>query len=741
MSDLILVHTDAGEANPIQVAVQRPTPGRDVLRELAQGMAVALESPCVWLFVLSELDGYLRGAAVASALGEDQARRVEAAARNGLSEVRLAVVEGENPLADVLMQRQPRFNWPYEQFSHAPGIVAIARGLASLPIGAVSLLPLVSSAKPLGVLLIATHPGAAHDSRLQGVISLLANQAALAIEHQRLLTQLRTREAEARAAQVFRQMLLDTMGDGLAVLDAAGRIEFVNRRLCRMTGYSEADLIGRDFLTLTHPDDQGEVQRQLTYDRRLQTGSFEKRLMRKDGSTLPVLVVRVPWPPGSNGQSGSVIVLTDLTEQKQREAELERRNRELAALNKAMGAVTSTLDQHTIIQTILQEAVEAVGAEGGSVLLLDENGDLVFEASVGPAATVGLRVPRGSGIAGWVVEHGWPALVGAAGQDRRFYAGIDAQTGLSTRSVLAVPLIVKGQVFGVVELINKIHGQFNDDDLRLIEALTQASAVAIENARLYATLNERARQLESAYAELREVDRLRHELVGNVSHELRAPLTFISSYINLMLDGQWGELNAEQRQGLELVAQKAQMLTQLVAGIVNLQKMDTPPAPSEQFDLCDLARLAVRSWEVPMHSAGVTLEREIPAGPLMVLGDRDRIYQVFDNLLSNAVKFTPNGGHVIVRVKDAGEMAQVEVSDTGVGIPADKLNKVFERFYQVKESAPAHGSRGVGLGLAIAKGIVEAHGGQISVTSEPGQGSTFTFTLRKLPSAQEREAS
>ncbi|MER3515005.1 MAG: hypothetical protein C4310_11985, partial [Chloroflexota bacterium] len=322
-----------------------------------------------------------------------------------------------------------------------------------------------------------------------------------------------------------------------------------------------------------------------------------------------------------------------------------------------------------------------------------------------------------------------------------FYAGIDAQTGLSTRSVLAVPLIVKGQVFGVVELINKIHGQFNDDDLRLIEALTQASAVAIENARLYATLNERARQLESAYAELREVDRLRHELVGNVSHELRAPLTFISSYINLMLDGQWGELNAEQRQGLELVAQKAQMLTQLVAGIVNLQKMDTPPAPSEQFDLCDLARLAVRSWEVPMHSAGVTLEREIPAGPLLVLGDRDRIYQVFDNLLSNAVKFTPNGGHVIVRVKEAGEMAQVEVSDMGVGIPADKLNKVFERFYQVKESTPAHGSRGVGLGLAIAKGIVEAHGGQISVTSEPGQGSTFTFTLRKAPSAQEHAAS
>ncbi len=737
MSDLILVHTDAGEANPIPVSVQRPTPGRDFLRELAQGMAVALESPCVWLFVLSELDGYLRGAAVASALGEDQARRVEAAARNGLSEVRLALMEGENPLADTLVRRQPRFNWPQDQFSRAPGIAAIARGLATLPIGTVSLLPLVSSTKPLGVLLIATHPGAAHDKRIQGLISLLANQAALAIEHQRLLTQLRTREAEARAAQAFRQMLLDTMGDGLAVLDAAGRIEFVNRRLCRMTGYSEADLIGRDFLTLTHPDDQGEVQRQLTYDRRLQTGSFEKRLMRKDGSTLPVLVVRVPWPPGFNGQSGSVIVLTDLTEQKQHEAELERRNRELAALNKAMRAVTSTLDQHTIIQTILQEAVEAVGAEGGSILLLDENGDLVFDASVGPAATVGLRVPRGSGIAGWVVEHGWPALVGAVGQDRRFYAGIDAQTGLSTRSILAVPLIVKGQVFGVVELINKINGQFNDDDLRLIEALTQASAVAIENARLYAALNERAQQLENAYAELREVDKLRHELVGNVSHELRAPLTFISSYINLMLDGQWGELSAEQRQGLELVAQKADMLIQLVASIVNLQKMDVPPAPTEQFDLCELARLAVRSWEVPMRSAGVTLQSDIPKGPLMVLGDRDRIYQVFDNLLSNAVKFTPGGGYVTVRVKEAGEMAQVEVSDTGVGIPEDKLNKVFERFYQVKESAPEHGSRGVGLGLAIAKGIVEAHGGQISVTSAPGQGSTFTFTLRKPPSGQE----
>lgn len=739
MTDLILVHTEEAETNPIPVAVQRPSAGRDLLGELAQGMATALGSPCVWLFVLSELDGYLRGAAIASALPEDGVRRAEMAARSGLNEMRLAVAEGENPLADVLLRRQPRFNWPLNEFRRAPGAVAVARGLALLPVGTVSLLPLASSGKSLGVLLIASPLDGSYEPQVQNLLNLLANQAALAIEHQRLLAQLRTREAETKAAQAFRQMLLDTMGDGLAVLDAAGRIEFVNRRLCRMTGYGEADLIGRDFLTLTHPEDQDAVQRQLTTDRRTQTGSFEKQLVRKDGSVVPVLVVRVPWPPGSNGQAGSVIVVTDLTEQKQREEELQRRNRELRALNKAVRAITSMLDQNAIIQTILQEAVEAVGAEGGSILLLDENGDLVFDAAVGPAPMVGLRVPRGSGIAGWVVEHGWPALVGAAGQDQRFYMGIDAKTGMSTKSILAVPLMVKGQVFGVVELINKLNGQFNDDDLRLIEGLTQASAVAIENARLYTALNERARQLEAAYAELREVDKLRQELVGNVSHELRAPLTFISGYINLMLEGQWGELNPEQQQGLALVAQKADTLAQLVTGIVNLQKMDTPPVPSQEFDLADLARLVVRSWEVSTHGGGITLESDIPDGPLMVLGDRDRIYQVFDNLLSNAVKFTPDGGRITVRVTDMGDMARAEVSDTGVGIPPDKLDKIFERFYQIDGSAPAHGSRGVGLGLAISKGIIVAHGGEINVESEPGKGSTFRFTL-PTPARRKAEA-
>jgi len=736
VADLILVHNGEEEVGAMPVAVQRPLAGHHPLGELVQGLAAALGSPCVWSFVLSELDGYLRGAAIASVLGEESARRAEAAARNGLSELRLASAEGANPLADVLIRRQPRFNWRLSDFKQAPGAAAILRGLGLLPVEAISLLPLVSTGKPLGVLLIATPPNSPHQGQAQGLLSVLANQAALTIEHQRLLAQLRTREAEARATQAFRQMLLDTMGDGLAILDASGRIEFVNRRLCRMLGYSEADLVGRDILTLTAANDHQAVQRQLTDRRGAQTSSFEQHLLRKDGSSLPVLVVRVPWPPGSNGQGGSVIVVSDLTEQKQREAELQRRNRELSALNKAARAMTSTLDQHTIVQTILQEAVEAVGAEGGSILLLQENGDLVFDASVGPAATVGLRVPRGHGIAGWVVENARPTLVGAASQDKRFYTGIDAVTGLSTRSLLAVPLMVKGQVFGVVELINKADGSFSEDDLQLMDSLTQSAAVAIENARLYAELAERARQLEAAYAELREMDRLRQELVGNVTHELRAPLTFISSYIELMLDGLWGELNTEQREGLKIIGEKASTLAQLVAGIVSLQKMDTPPAPGQQFDLIELVRLVLRSWEVSTYGSGVTLISELPTGPLLVLGDRERIYQVFDNLLSNALKFTPEGGRITLRVMDAGTMARAEVSDTGLGIPPDKLEKVFERFYQVEGNTQARGARGAGLGLAICKGIVEAHGGQISVESQPGQGSTFSFTLRKAPPAQ-----
>jgi signal transduction histidine kinase len=256
--------------------------------------------------------------------------------------------------------------------------------------------------------------------------------------------------------------------------------------------------------------------------------------------------------------------------------------------------------------------------------------------------------------------------------------------------------------------------------------------VAIENAQLYAALKERADKLEQAYRELQEIDKLKDELVQNVSHELRTPLTFIKGYVELLLEQEMGPLNESQRESLAIVAEKTNALTRLVSDIIFLQQVERESLDLAPHSMRDVARLALHSCEIAAANAGISLQLKASSDLPPILIDRDRINQVFDNLLGNAIKFSPRGGAITIAVEDFGDALRMSVTDTGVGIPTDKLARVFERFYQVDGSATRHFG-GAGLGLAIAKRIVESHGGQIWVRSAAGEGSTFYFTLPKIP--------
>ncbi|HEY4722350.1 MAG TPA: ATP-binding protein, partial [Anaerolineae bacterium] len=301
------------------------------------------------------------------------------------------------------------------------------------------------------------------------------------------------------------------------------------------------------------------------------------------------------------------------------------------------------------------------------------------------------------------------------------------------RSLLVVPLMVKDRVIGVLAIDQAVPDAFTTDDERVLTIAAAQAAVAIENAQLYADLKERARKLEQAYRELQEVDQVKDELVQNVSHELRTPLTFIKGYVELMLDEEMGPLNAGQRESLAVVSDKTNALTRLVSDIIFLQQIERESLELGRHDLGEMARLALQSCEIAATHAGISLRLAVPDQPLRILVDRDRVNQVFDNLLGNALKFSFNGGTITIAVRDEGEVLKVGVTDTGAGIPADKLERIFERFYQVDGSATRRFG-GAGLGLAICRRIIEAHGGRIWAESELGKGSTFYFTLPKPPS-------
>ena len=576
-------------------------------------------------------------------------------------------------------------------------------------------------------MLIARRSDARIESPDPRLLNVLASQAAMAVENLRLVKRLEVREQETRREKLFLQTLVNTMGDGLIMLDHAIRITFVNRRLCRMLGYEEAELVGRLVMDLIHTGDRTSTDAWIT--RASGTSSFEKRLIRKNGTAMPVLAVHVP---GQQSGVGDIMVVSDLSEQKEREADLLRRTRQLTAINNAGRTMASLLDFDSIPQTILEQAVQVLGAKAGSILLVDENThQLMFKAVVGPEEStrlIGVHVPMGYGVIGWVAQNGKPTLVDDVRKDPRFYRGIDQTTGLVTVNVVAVPLMVKRQVIGVLELLNKTEGKFSEDDLNVAETLAQWAAVAIENARLVSDLRTRADELEKAYGELKEADKLKDELIQNVSHELRTPLTFILGYVELMQTQGIGPLTPEQAEGLEIVRRKCITLTKVVNDIVSLQRLKLSGLERRPVKLNVLLRQTMQAARISAEHSGQKLIFEAPDKDVLVMADEERIGQVLDNLLSNAVKFNQPHGQVMLRLQEQDSEVRVEVEDSGIGISAEKLARIFDRFYQA-DGGTTRRYGGMGLGLSICREIIEAHGGRIWGESEVGKGSRFMFTL------------
>jgi PAS domain S-box-containing protein len=251
---------------------------------------------------------------------------------------------------------------------------------------------------------------------------------------------------------------------------------------------------------------------------------------------------------------------------------------------------------------------------------------------------------------------------------------------------------------------------------------------------------ERDRLLESERAQierLRELDRLKDEFIALVSHELRTPLTSIRGYLELVTDGASGDLTPDQEQFLGVVARNAERLQSLVGDLLFVAQIEAGRLSLDRADV-DLVSVAAESVESgrPL-AAPKEIELSLAADAQVRLeGDRGRLGQLFDNFVSNAIKFTPAGGRVDVRIRTEGNSAVIEVADTGMGIPADEQEQLFERFFR-SSNATAQAIQGTGLGLTISKAIVDAHGGTISFTSVENEGTTFRIELPLAPALAE----
>ncbi len=408
--------------------------------------------------------------------------------------------------------------------------------------------------------------------------------------------------------------------------------------------------------------------------------------------------------------------------------ETEQRLAEVSALYQLARQISTSLNVQEVLDSTAWSLKEATGCRGCSIALLDPLSNIL---EISAAAGIedkwkrDFRLRLGEGVAGRVALEGEPIYV-----PNTLELGDFVFFDPSVRSLLTVPLNIQDKVIGTLSVDSDQPDAFSVADERLLIIAAAQAAIAIENARLYARLEQRAKNLAEVYAEMQEADRLKDEMMQNISHELRTPLTFVKGYVELLLAGEAGSLTDEQKGYLQIVVEKTNAVTKLMSDIIFLQQADRVSGKRSPVSLTKLAQRALRGCTATAQKAGLTLIANLPDDLPLALGDEVRLLQVFDNLLQNAIKFSPEGSNIVVTIEGAGPMVQASVSDQGIGISKDQQYRIFERFYQVDGSTQRRFG-GVGLGLAIVKRIVESHKGQIWVESEPKKGSTFYFTIPK----------
>ncbi len=273
------------------------------------------------------------------------------------------------------------------------------------------------------------------------------------------------------------------------------------------------------------------------------------------------------------------------------------------------------------------------------------------------------------------------------------------------------------------------------------EALPHGAEAALlreYNHKLVERLEHQVRELMAANAELQVLDQLKSQFLATLSHELRTPLTSILGYLDLFERGTLGPLSEAQSQAIDVVARNAHMLTRQLNNLLYLQEVRSSQIRRVPVSIYDMMLRLLAECRARAASLGVRLESMLqPTQPY--LGDAMALEQAFRNLLDNALKFTPHGGYIRVALHDDASRLIVRVEDSGIGIPAEAIERIFVPFYQVDASL-ARPHSGAGLGLAIVKHVIEAHDGFVSVRSAPGAGSAFTLVLlRQLSAARSAE--
>ena len=418
--------------------------------------------------------------------------------------------------------------------------------------------------------------------------------------------------------------------------------------------------------------------------------------------------------------------------------ETEKRARRLELLNQSIDQMNQKLFEPELLDIVATALTGNLGFATAQVWLLEPSDGALWRRAghhtTGSPPPVPHRVERGMSEIGQVAELRVPIVTNDPANHRQ--VGLSpwmAEEGI--QAFAGFPLVVGDQLLGVLAVYHR--RPLDRNTIELLTLFAQHAATAIQEAHLFHLATEQTARLGAVNAELQRANQHKSEFLANMSHELRTPLNSILGFSQLLLEGDGGVLTREQRQDVEIIAQNGQHLLALINDLLDISKLEAGKAQLHrgEVEIEPLIAECVESVRSLAKTKGLEMGASVSTAVGRVFADGPKLKQVLLNLLGNAIKFTESGS-VWVSAERQGAELRVSVRDTGIGVPVEDAERIFESFQQGK-SGMSGKYQGTGLGLAICRQLVEMHGGRIWVKSTPGQGSTFSFTIpqRAVPEA------